>query len=61
MSITKLVYTFDVDEDGEISNIKKRFTTDGCGFGMHDFHTGLEDLEYDKYVPANFGKEDDGT
>ena len=55
--MTKLAYIFDVNtETGEISNIKPRFTTDGCGFEMEDFHIGLEDLEYDYYVPKDFGK-----
>ena len=57
--MTKLIYIFDVDEEGEIFNIEEKYTTDGCGFGMEDFHTGLEDLEYDKFVPDDFGREDE--
>ena len=51
------VYVFDIDLDsGEISNIHRQFKTDGCGFDMSDFHTGMEDLEYDRDVPDNFGR-----
>ena len=57
--MTKLIYTFDVDEDGEISNIHRKYKTDGCGFGMENLHTGLEDLEYDRDVPDDFGREDE--
>jgi len=55
--MTKLAYTFYIDlETMEITNIKPMFLTDGCQFDMKDFHGGLEDLEYDRDVPKNFGK-----
>ena len=51
-------YTFDIDlETLEISNIRPRFETDMCGFSMEDFHRGMPDLEYDRDVPTDFGKE----
>ena len=55
--MTKIVFIFDVDmETGEITNIRKIFTTDGCGFDMESFHRGMPDLEYDRDVPKDFGK-----
>jgi len=52
------VYTFDIDLDrAEISNIKRQM--DRTGFQTEDLHGGLEDLEYDKFVPNDFGKEDE--
>ena len=54
------VYTFDIDMDEiEISNVRRIYRTDVCGFGMEDFHCGMADLEYDFFVPDNFGKEDE--
>ena len=54
------VYTFDIDlESVDISDIHRHFRTDLSGFGMEDFHCGMPDLEYDKFVPSNFGREDD--
>ena len=48
----------DLDTDGvEIVDVEPRFTTDSCGFEMEDFHCGVPDLEYDRDVPTDFGKE----
>ena len=56
--MTKKIYIFDIDlESVEITNIHRHFTGDGCGFSMEDFHGGMEDLEYDFFVPLDFGRE----
>jgi len=44
-------------EDVAIRNVKRYFKTDLCGYTMGDFHCGMPDLEYNKFVPSNFGKE----
>ena len=54
------IYTFDIAmDDIEISNVRRTYRTDVCGFGMEDFHCGMPDLEYDKFVPYNFGREEE--
>ena len=54
------VYTFDIDlETVEISNIRRQYRTDLCGYTMGDFHCGMPDLEYDRDVPTDFGNETD--
>ena len=52
-------YTFQINlVTLEIWNIQPRFRTDGSGFEMEDFHRGMPDLEYDRDVPEDFGKEE---
>ena len=54
------IYTFDIAmDDIEISNVRRTYRTDVCGFGMEDFHCGMADLEYDRDVPTDFGNETD--
>ena len=54
------VYTFDIDmDDIEITNIHRYFEMDMSGYTMENFHCGMPDLEYDKFVPSNFGREDE--
>ena len=51
------VYIFDIDLGTlDISDIRRQFRTDLTGFGMEDFHCGMPDLEYDKFVSDDFGK-----
>ena len=52
------VYTLDIDmDDIEITNIHRYFEMDMSGYTMENFHCGMPDLEYNKFVPSNFGKE----
>ena len=54
-----VVYTLEIDFDSmEVFNIQPRFRTDGTGFGMEAFHRGMPDLEYDRDVPSDYGKEE---
>ena len=39
-----------------ITNIRRHFMTDSCGYSMEDFHCGMPDLIYDRDVPEDFGK-----
>ena len=53
---TKKIYIFDIDwESVDIVNIQRYYGT-GWGQEMEDLHTGLEDLEYDRDVPEDYGK-----
>ena len=58
------VYTFDIEyttaefsANPRMTNIGYRFMTGSCGYSMEDFHCGMPDLEYDFFVPDDFGKE----
>ena len=51
------VYTFDIDLDSvAITNIVRQYRTDMSGYSIEDFHCGMPDLEYDKFVPEDFGE-----
>jgi hypothetical protein len=57
MRVGMKVYTFDIDlETADISNIERQM--DRTGFQTPELHGGLEDLEYDRDIPNNFGKEE---
>ena len=54
------VYILDIDFNlVEFSNIGYKYLTDLSGYTMEDFHCGMPDLEYDKFVPYNFGREEE--
>ena len=54
------VYTIGIEFFEEETHVGYRFKTDLSGYGMEDFHCGMPDLEYDFFVPSDFGKDSDG-